>query len=90
MSPSERKLQVAQSLDLRGQESAAAYRTAVERLRRMDDNDVLELYIDEAEPLRTIPFGLRAEGHEIVVSEPSNPGVRLLVRRRAPLAGQGA
>ena len=49
----------------------------------MAEDDVLELYLDEGEPLRTIPFALRAEGHEILISETANPGVRLLVRRRS-------
>ena len=83
--PSIRGLRVDQSLDVRGLESPAGYHKAVEQLRAMAENAVLELYLDEGEPLRTIPFGLRAEGHEIVVSEPSNRGVRLLIRKRAPL-----
>ena len=80
--PSVQKLQVDQSLDLRGVERVAGYATARERLQAMTENQVLELYLDEGEPLRSIPFGLRADGHEIVVSEPANPGVRLLVRKR--------
>lgn len=48
----------------------------------MAENEVLELAIDEGEPLRSIPFALRAEGHEILVSEPATPGVRLLIRKR--------
>ena len=78
-------LQVDQSLDLRGVESPACYHRAVEQLSRMAEDRVLELYIDESEPLRTVPFGLRAEGHEILVSEPATTGVRLLVRKRALL-----
>ncbi len=80
------KLQVDQSLDIRGQEGPAGYQKAVERLKAMEENEVLELHLDEGEPLRTIPFGLRAEGHEILVSEPSNRGVRLLIRKRTLLA----
>ena len=76
-------LRVGQSLDTRGLEGPAAYHKAVSRLQQMDDNDVLELYINDGEALRTIPFGLRAEGHEIVVSEPANGGIRLLVRKRS-------
>lgn len=78
-------LRVDQSLDLRGIAGPAGYHQAIERLQQMPENDVLELYLDEGEPLNTIPFGLRAEGHEILVSEPVRPGVRLLVRKRAPL-----
>ena len=78
-------LRVDQSLDVRGIESPLAYQKAVDELKRMADNDVLELYIDEGEALRAIPYALRAEGHELVVSEPAQHGIRLLVRKRTLL-----
>lgn len=80
MTPS--KLRVDQSLDARGIKSPVAYQRALDALKPMDDNDVLELYIDEGEALRAIPYALRAESHEIVVSEPAQQGIRLLVRKR--------
>ena len=76
------KLRVDQSLDIRGVERPASYAQVIARLQSMAENDVLELYLDEGDALNTIPFGLRAEGHEIVISEPANRGVRLLVRKR--------
>ncbi|MBI3320756.1 MAG: sulfurtransferase TusA family protein [Candidatus Omnitrophica bacterium] len=78
-------LRVDHSLDVRGMEHPGAYRKITEQLQGMGENEVLELHLDEGEALRTIPFALRAEGHEIVVSEPANTGVRLLVRKRSPL-----
>ena len=75
-------LRVDQSLDVRGLEGPTGYARAIERLQQMADGDVLELHLDEEPALRSVPFGLRAEGHEILVSEPSQPGVRLLVRKR--------
>ena len=83
--PSTRGLRVDRSLDARGVEGPAAYHQAIEALAQLAEHGVLELYLDDGDPLRTIPFGLRAEGHEILVSEPANSGVRLLVRKRAPL-----
>ena len=83
MDSSIRGLRVDQSLDIRGVVHSAGYHQAVERLKGMVENEVLELSLDEGESLRTVPFGLRAEGHEILVSEPLNNGVRLLVRKRA-------
>ena len=80
------KLRVDQSLDVRGIERPASYAQAVARLQAMAEHDVLELYIDEGEALNTLPFGLRAEGHEILVSEPAQQGVRLLVRKRSLVA----
>ena len=85
MEPSLQGLKVDQSLDVRAVERAESYRQAIERLRSMGEDEVLELYMDEGEPLRTIPFGLRAAGHEILVSEPAKQGVRLLVRKRSLL-----
>ena len=79
------KLKVETSLDIRGLERADGYHRAVAQLREMAEDAVLELYLDEGEPLSTIPFGLRAEGHEILISEPANNGVRLLVRKRSLL-----
>ena len=80
---SAQRLRVDQSLDVRGIQRPESYTKAVERLQQMAENEVLELYVDEGEPLSTIPFGLHAEGHEILVSEPAKEGVRLLVRKRS-------
>ena len=81
-----KKLRVDRSLDVRGVSTPADYQQTKEMLGRLADSQVLELYLDEGDPLRRIPFGLRAEGHEILISEPAKQGVRLLVRKRAPVA----
>ena len=80
--PSLQGLKVDQSLDLRGTASPDGYRKAVAQLNDMKEYEILELHIDEGEALDAIPFALRAEGHEIVISEPATGGVRLLVRKR--------
>jgi len=80
---STQKLQVDHSLDVRGMPRATGFLKAREQLQGMLENQVLELHIDEGEPLTTIPFALRADGHEILVSEPAHHGVRLLVRKRS-------
>ena len=76
-------LRVDQTLDIRGSDRPEAYAQAVQRLQAMAENEVLELHIDEGQALDTLPFALRAEGHEILVSEPAQRGVRLLVRKRS-------
>lgn len=85
MTQDTQRLQVDQSIDLRGVERGDAFRKARERLHAMTENQILELYLDEGEALRSLPFGLRADGHEIVVSEPAKEGVRLLVKKRTLL-----
>ena len=84
--PFVQKLRVDRSLDVRGVEPPANYLKAKDVLAELTEQQVLELYLDEGEPLRTVPFGLRAEGHEILVSEPAKEGVRLLIRKRPPVA----
>ena len=74
-----------QSLDARTMAHPVSYHEAVGRLNAMAENAILELYIDDGQSLRTVPFGLRAEGHEILVSEPAANGVRLLIRKRSLL-----
>lgn len=85
MKPSVQKLHVDRSIDVRSLRPPDGYAKAKAELQAMADQQVLELFLDEGEALRRIPFGLRAEGHEIVVSEPVSGGVRLLVRKRPPL-----
>ncbi len=85
MTPASRGLRIDQSLDVRGLKSPEGNQQAIDRLLKMAEDDILELSIDEGEALRTIPYALRAEGHEIVVSEPTTGGIRLLVRKRTLL-----
>ena len=77
-------LKVDQSLDVRGIKSPEAYHKSMDQLNGMAEFAVLELHIDEGEALEAVPFALRAEGHEILISEPASTGVRLLIRKRAP------
>ena len=86
MKPSVQKLQVDHSLDIRRCQRAEGYQQAKAKLHDMTEDQILELYLDEGDALNSIPFALRAEGHEIVVSEPVKEGVRLLVRKRTLLA----
>jgi TusA-related sulfurtransferase len=86
MASSAKHLQVDQSLDARGTAYPVAYQRAAEQLKAMEEDRILELYLDDGEALRTVPFALRAEGHEILVSEPAQPGVRLLVKKRSLIA----
>ena len=78
-------LRVDHTLDVRELGRPEDYLKAKKLLEEMQEQQVLELFIGDGEPLRSIPFGLLAEGHEILVSEPANTGVRLLVRKRPPV-----
>ena len=75
-------LRVDAALDLRGVNPPDCFQRAREHLAPMAEDQILELHVDEGEVLRTLPYALRADGHEIVVSEPAKEGIRLLVRKR--------
>ena len=79
-------LRVDASLDLRGKTPPECYGKTREQLARMVEDQILEICVDEGEVLRTLPFGLRADGHEILISEPMSGGVRMLVRKRSLLS----
>jgi TusA-related sulfurtransferase len=78
-------LRVDATLDLRGKTPPECYSKTREQLARMVEDHILEVCVDEGEVLRTLPFGLRADGHEILISEPMSGGVRMLVRKRSLL-----
>ena len=85
MTSSVNRLRVDQSLDTRGLPNPDNYHAAVKQLQGMADQDILELHIDDGQALEALPFALRADGHEILVSEPALQGVRLLVRKRSAI-----
>lgn len=85
MQPSIQGLRVDATVDLRGMEPPACFQQAREHLARMAEEHILELHVDEGEVLRTLPYGLRADGHEILISEPASQGIRMLVRKRSLL-----
>jgi TusA-related sulfurtransferase len=80
--PAVQGLQVDEVLDVRGLSAAEGFQKAREQLAAMPEDQLLELICDEGEVLRRLPYGLRADGHEILVSEPASPGVRLILRKR--------
>ena len=85
MNPSVQGLRVDLSLDVRGTEGPDGFQKARSTLAQMQEQQILELYVDEGEVLRTLPFGLRADGHEILISEPASKGVRMLIRKQSLL-----
>lgn len=51
-------------------------------LEEMEDGQILEVLLDDGEPIRNVPRSLKAEGHKIVgVQRLEDDMYRLLVRR---------
>jgi len=51
-------------------------------LEELDDGDVLEVRVNEGEPLRNIPGSAKDEGHKVIAVRPAGDGVYILDIRR--------
>ncbi|MCL4425307.1 MAG: sulfurtransferase TusA family protein [Firmicutes bacterium] len=71
------------TLDLRGVACPMNFVRAKLFLEQMEPGALLEVIIDQGDPLRHVPASLRTEGHEILAARPLESGFQLLVRRGA-------
>lgn len=66
-------------LDLRGVRCPANSARALVRLECMDAGQLLEILVDDGEPIAHVPEALDEEGHRILVQERAEAAWRLLV-----------
>ena len=69
-------------LDLRGVACPANSARALLRLEGMDSGQVLELVVDDGEPIELVPRALDQEGHEILARERDGRHWRLLIKAK--------
>jgi TusA-related sulfurtransferase len=72
----------ADRLDLRGVRCPANAARALLRLEGLDDGEVLELTLDDGEPVTSVLESLELEGHVVVSRERPGPHWVLRVRAR--------
>ncbi len=70
-----------QSIDLRGTPCPLNWVKTKLRLEEMEEGQLLEVLLDDGEPVRNVPRSVKAEGHQIVEAQPANGGFRLLIER---------
>lgn len=85
MEESTQRLQIDALLDVRGEKPSDCYTKTREALKPLEEGQVLEVEVDEGEVLLTLPYAVKADGHELLISEPCAEGVRFLIRKRASL-----
>lgn len=69
-------------LDLRGVQCPINFVKAKLKLEEMQDGEILEIIIDDGEPVRNVPRSLKEEGHGILKAERcGDGGFRLLIRK---------
>ncbi len=51
------------------------------KLEMMDDGQVLEIALDDGEPMRNVPRSVKEEGHKVVGVEKMDDGYKIFVKK---------
>lgn len=69
------------SLDLRGVLCPMNFVKTKLKLEEMEGGQVLEVFLDEGEPMRSVPRSVKEEGHKIIQVENLEKGYRILIKK---------
>lgn len=70
------------SIDLRGEVCPYNFVKAKLKLEELNANDVLEILLDEGEPIRNVPRSIKEEGHEILKVQKLDNFFKLTIKKR--------
>ncbi|OHB40707.1 MAG: preprotein translocase subunit TatB [Planctomycetes bacterium RIFOXYD2_FULL_41_16] len=68
-------------IDLRGVLCPINFVKTKLKLEMMDSGQVLEVLLDDGEPIRSVPRSVKEEGHKIVKVENMEGAYRLLIKK---------
>jgi len=68
-----------QSIDLRGVPCPLNWVKTKLRLEELEAGQVLEVILDDGEPIRNVPRSVKAEGHKVLEVTPLEGAFRLLI-----------
>lgn len=68
-------------IDLRGVLCPINFVKTKLKLEMMDSGQILEVILDDGEPIRSVPRSLKEEGHKIVKVENMENAYRLLIKK---------
>ena len=74
-------VEIVDSLDLKGVACPFNYVQAKIRLETMDIGQLLEITIDDGEPIENVPTSLTNDGHEITDTKKVGQHYRLVIRK---------
>lgn len=69
------------ALDLRGVVCPTNFVKTKLKLEEMNSGEILEIVIDEGEPIANVPRSIKEEGHKIIKVEKLNSHFRLLIEK---------
>ncbi len=70
-----------QSMDLRGVLCPMNFVKTKLKLEEMETGEVLEVLLDDGEPMRSVPRSIKEEGHKVIHVENIGKGYKLLVKK---------
>ncbi len=68
-------------IDLRGVLCPINFVKTKLKLEMLDSGQVLEVILDDGEPIRSVPRSLKEEGHKVIKVEKTENAYRLLVKK---------
>ncbi|MEJ5351143.1 MAG: sulfurtransferase TusA family protein [Melioribacteraceae bacterium] len=69
---SEIQIKANETLDLKGVPCPLNYVRTKLKLETMQSGDILEVILDDGQPIKNVPLSLKQDGHEILIQEKIN------------------
>ena len=70
-----------EKIDLRGVLCPINFVKTKLKLEMMDDGQILEIILDDGEPMRNVPRSVKEEGHKVVGVEKTDDGYKIFVKK---------
>ena len=70
------------SIDLRGVLCPMNFVKTKLKLEEMETGQVLEVFLDDGEPMRSVPRSVKEEGHKVVQVENMGKAYKLLIKKQ--------
>jgi tRNA 2-thiouridine synthesizing protein A len=72
---------IAARLDLRGVKCPINFVKIKLQLEELEKGDILEVHVDDGEPMRNVPRSVKEEGHKIIKADKLENSFRLYVQK---------
>ncbi len=72
---------VNEKIDLRGVLCPINFVKTKLKLEKMENEQVLEVTLDDGEPMRNVPRSIKEEGHKIIKVEKLDGGYKLFIKK---------
>ncbi|MCP4267915.1 MAG: sulfurtransferase TusA family protein [Candidatus Brocadiaceae bacterium] len=70
-----------EKIDLRGVLCPINFVKTKLKLEAMEDGQILEVTLDDGEPMRNVPRSIKEEGHKVVKVEKADDGYKIYVKK---------